>query len=285
MIIAGNDKDLVVENIKNAANSRQFYNKVEVNDPNISEETKKKLIEKYLNEHDTVKYKLKCWSACRMVDVATGIVNKKSRITGQENIKGVTGGAIITSNHFNPDDSTIIRKCIRKSSMKRLFIVSQDTNMAMSGFFGYLLNYADIIPITDNNEYMKTKFPHLIKSVLKANQYVLIYPEQEMWLNYKKPRPPKRGAYYYAARFMVPVISCFVEMKNTYEKATEQFYKVEYILHVLPTIYPDPDKSVRENSVIMMKKDYEQKKAAYEAAYGKKLDYDFEYDDIAGLIH
>lgn len=283
-MIVGNDKDLVIENIKNAANNRRFYDKVEVNDPNISEETKRKLIEKYLNEHDTFKYKIKCWSACRMVDIATWAINKNNKIVGQENIKGISGGAIITSNHFNPDDSTIIRKFIRKSSIKRLFIVSQDTNMAMGGILGYFLNYADIIPITDNSEYMKNKFPHMINSALRAKQYVLIYPEQEMWLNYKKPRPPKRGAYYYAARFMVPIISCFVEMKNTYEKETDQFYKVEYILHVLPTIYPNPDKSVRENSVMMMKKDYEQKKAAYEAAYGKKLDYDFEYDDIAGLI-
>jgi len=34
----------------------------------------------------------------------------------------------------------------------------------------------------------------------------------------------------------------------------------------------------------MKNKDFEQKKEAYEKAYGKKLDYQFEKDDIAGFI-
>ncbi len=49
-------------------------------------------------------------------------------------------------------------------------------------------------------------------------------------------------------------------------------------------VYPDPEKSVKENSREMMKKDYQQKVAAYELAYGRKLTYDFEADDIAGWI-
>lgn len=46
---------------------------------------------------------------------------------------------------------------------------------------------------------MGRKFPQRIKSVLDNNQIVIIYPEQEMWSNYCKPRPLQRGAYYYAA--------------------------------------------------------------------------------------
>ena len=50
----------------------------------------------------------------------------------------------------------------------------------------------------------------------------------------------------------------------------------------MPTIYPDPNKTMRENTKYMMEKDYEQKKQAYEIAYKKELDYEFEDDDIAG---
>ena len=121
-----------------------------------------------------------------------------------------------------------------------------------------------------------------MKKLLRRGQYVLIYPEQEMWFNYRKPRPLKRGAYYYAARFQVPVISCFVEMVEVQEKENEDFNKVRYVVHILEPIFPEPQKSVRENSVNMMGKDYEQKKQAYEKYYGRKLQYNFEPGDIAG---
>ena len=52
----------------------------------------------------------------------------------------------------------------------------------------------------------------------------------------------------------------------------------------LKTDYPDPNLSVRENSIAMMNLDYEQRKEAYEQAYGKKLTYDFEPADIAGWV-
>ena len=73
-------------------------------------------------------------------------------------------------------------------------------------------------------------------------------------------------------------------MIDTDEEDNNEFYKVKYVLHVLPPIYPDPKLSPKENSLIMMEKDYNQKKEAYEKAYGKKLDYTFEADDIAGWI-
>ena len=46
--------------------------------------------------------------------------------------------------------------------------------------------------------------------------------EQEMWFNYRKPRPPKRGAYYYAAKFNVPIVSFFVEIRDMDEKENER---------------------------------------------------------------
>jgi 1-acyl-sn-glycerol-3-phosphate acyltransferase len=154
----------------------------------------------------------------------------------------------------------------------------------MKGWIGFLMNHADIIPITSDKEYMNTYFPTILKEKLDHKEFVLIYPEQEMWFNYRKPRPPKRGAYYYAAENLVPIISCFVEIHAIPRKENEEFYKTEYIMHVLKPIYPDSSKDVRENSLMMMETDYRQKVEAYESAYGKKLNYEFEKDDIAGWI-
>ena len=152
----------------------------------------------------------------------------------------------------------------------------------MKGIIGFFMNYSDIIPVTDQVNYMKREFPKIIKNTLEEDNLILIYPEQEMWFNYKKPRPPKEGAYYFAAKNNVPIISCFVEMRETDEKDNEEFNKVKYVLHVLNPIYPNPNLTAKENSLIMKEVDYEQKKEAYEKAYGKKLDYGFEIEDIAG---
>ena len=64
---------------------------------------------------------------------------------------------------------------------------------------------------------MKHDFSDILEEKLNKKQFILIYPEQEMWFNYKKPRPPKPGAYYYAAKNNVQIISCFVEMIDTHK--------------------------------------------------------------------
>lgn len=283
-MIIGNNKDEVIVNIEAAVENQDFNRKVEVNDPNLNMEEKHLLLKKYLAYRDTIRYRHKCDIARSLVDVVGWWQNMRTKIVGMENLKRIKGGAIVTSNHFNPLDNTIIRGMTQKTGRSRLYVVCQDTNLAMKGIVGFAMNYADVIPISSNKEYMNKYFPGIIHEKLIRNQFILIYPEQEMWFNYRKPRPLKRGAYYYAALFNVPVISCFVEMIDRNKKENDDFYKVDYILHILEPIYPDLSLNPRDNSLRMMKKDYEQKVAAYEKVYGKKLDYKFENNDIAGWI-
>lgn len=282
-MIIGENKDAVIENIKNATETGEFNKKVEVNDPNLSDEQRDEIINKYLSRRKKITYLLNNKTARMIADTVSWSENKVTEIKGLENIKDIDTGAIITSNHFNPLDSLIIRKLVKKIGKKHLYIVAQETNLAMTGLIGYMMNYTDIIPISRKISYMKHDFSDILEEKLNKKQFILIYPEQEMWFNYKKPRPPKPGAYYYAAKNNVPIISCFVEMIDTDEEETEMFNKVKCVLHILPPIYPDKNKTPKENSKIMMEKDYKQKIKAYEEIYNKKLDYTFSYDDIAGL--
>lgn len=282
-MIIGANKDKVINNIKNAVKEKNFNVKVEVDDPNLTPEQKDEIISNYINKQSKLLYKISNGFSNFIISFFTWLVNKDTKIKGLENIKDIKTGAIITSNHFNPLDNTIIRKFARETGKKKLYIVGQETNLAMPGIIGFLMNHCYIIPITDRISYMKKTFPETLNKRLSKNDFILIYPEQEMWFNYRKPRPPKPGAYYYAAQNNVPVISCFVEIIDTKEKETEEFNKTKYILHILPTIYPDSTKTVKENTAWMMEQDYKQKKTAYEEAYNKKLNYDFEKEDIAGL--
>lgn len=281
----GGSKKAVVENIRAAVKEQRFYEKTEVGDPNLSEAAKAKLIKRFLRIHRTPAYAFNNWLARCVTDTVSRIENRGTEYIGIENIRNISTGAVITSNHFNPLENTAVRQAMKKVGKGRMYVVCQESNYAMKGLVGFLMNYMDTIPIWKSNaNYMKYEFNDMVGGLLKKNRFLLIYPEQEMWFNYRKPRPPKRGAYYYAAKYQVPVISCFVEIRDCDEKENEEFYKTRYIVHILPVIYPDSSLSVRENSFRMMELDYEQKKEAYEKAYGKELRYEFEDSDIAGWI-
>lgn len=281
-MIIGKNKGKVIDNIKKAIETEEYNKKVEVDDPNLTTEEKDEIIKKYLLNKDKTSFKIKTKIDKAMMAFFTNVLNKDTEIVGIANIEDIKCGGIITSNHFNPIDNLIIQKFAKKVCKKRLYIVSQETNLAMTGLIGFFMKYSDTIPVSGQLNYMKKDFPKIIKKVLSENNLILIYPEQEMWFNYKKPRPPKEGAYYFAAKNNVPIISCFVEMKETNESDNKEFNKVKYVLHILKPIYPDSKKTAKENSIIMKDMDYKQKVEAYEKVYNKKLDYKFETGDIAG---
>ncbi|MCD7846704.1 MAG: 1-acyl-sn-glycerol-3-phosphate acyltransferase [Oscillospiraceae bacterium] len=283
-MIIGSHKDEVIKNIEEKVAEQDFNSKVEVDDASLSRDEKNALVDEFIANSKTLKKRVDTLCARAITDSVSRMVNRKTRVEGAKNIIGITSGAIITSNHFNPLDSTIVRTAMRKTGHKHMRIVSQETNLAMGGLLGYIMKNADTIPLPSQKERRSEFFAEKIRQELKKNSVILIYPEQEMWFNYRKPRPPKRGAYYYAAENNVPIISCFVEIRDTDEMDNGEFYKTEYVIHILKPIYPDPNKSARENSFIMMETDYQQKIEAYEKAYSKKLVYDFEDSDIAGWI-
>ncbi len=282
-MIIGDNRAAVIENIKRSAESGDFYAKVETNDPVLDNEQSQAITDKYLKDIRKTSFKFKTFFVRQVVNnIATPIINRDTEIVGCEKLPDMSKGIIITSNHFGPLENTIIRQLVKKHGNGKLKVVSQVTNFAMTGPIGLLMNYADTIPISEEPRYLARDFINVLGENLKKGRSVLIYPEQEMWFNYRKPRPLKRGAYLFAAKLNVPVVSCFVEMIDTQEKDTDEFYKVKYRLHILDTLYPDLNKTTREISAEMCDRDYRLKCEAYERVYGKKLDYKFENSDIAG---
>lgn len=276
----------IIENIKHSAESGEFYNKVEVNDPVLTPEESRAITDAYIENRLKIGFRVKARLACGFADIAMRAINRDTEITGIEKIPKNLGGAIITSNHFSPLENTIIRYLNRKIGRKKLNIICQDSNFAMSGPIGFLMNYADTIPISIQPRYLARDFLSILKEkLILKGETVLLYPEQEMWFNYRKPRPPKAGAYFYASKLGVPVISCFVQMIDTgvSDGKSGKFNKVRFKLHVLGVLYPDAKKTPKDNTEAMANEDYRLKKECYESVYGKKLTYTFTPDDIAGL--
>lgn len=283
-MILGDKREAVIKNIKKAANERDFSAKVEIGDPQMTLNERLELVNTFWQKRNTFSNKFNNQVGHVLFNTFAKTLTGSTEFQGLENLNNLPiGGAILTSNHYNQIDS-LPMKLLANKAHHQLSVVIEDTNLMLPGFFRYLMNYVGTIPLVQSPNYIGNEFPKHLSKALAANNWVLIYPEQEMWWNYRKPRKLQRGAYYFAAKQNVPIISTFVEIQDLpkVEKKDANFYETKYIVHVLPPIFPNTTLNANENSRKMMKQDYEQKVAAYEEAYGKKLNYDFLDWDIAG---
>ena len=273
-----------IRNIRQAVADGRFNDKTEPFDPQWAPDALKANILDYVQKLDTPLFKLKNRTARAIVDVwvkrwSEGV----NEIIGMEKLEQLHGGpAFLTSNHFNPFDNGVHRTLSRESGHGRLAAISQGTNFVMPGLNGFVLRNIDVIPLIGDPSYMNGAFRTLMRKNLDAGRLILIYPEQEMWFNYRKPRPQKRGAFLFAAGYGVPVVPTFVQLVDMEPMQSPEFHQVKLVLHVLDPIFPDPARSVRENSFAMCEADYQAKKSCYERCYGRPLTYDFSPEDIAG---
>ena len=280
------ERRAVISNIGEALAKGDSFAKVELSDPRPNEEEIKKVIIPFDNKRRSPVSKCKAYFARILAENFTKAVNKDTSIVGLDNALGITGGAIITANHYNPTDSTPIRMMASLMGKgKKLHIIVQQSNIFMTGLFGFLMKNCNTHPVSKNAEYTVKNLNPAIEDILKRGNLLLIYPEQEMWYNYKKPRSLRDGAYHYAALLEVPIIPTFTEMRALPgERDKDGFLPIKHILHILPPIYPDKNLSVRENRVIMQTKDYNMRKELYESVYGIPLTDDFTPErDIAGI--
>lgn len=283
MIIGGSKKE-VINNIKKNIENNELNKKVEIGDPNLSDDEIQKYIDDFYKNKKKLSYFIKNKIANKTVKKMSKEIYPDIKINGLEKLDlvNLSNGAIITSNHFNPLDSYNIRKIVEEKLHKKLYIVVQDTNLAMPGFLGFLFNNIEVIPLSKSPNYIIKKFVPELKKVLVKGNIVLIYPEEEMWFNYRLPRPCKRGAYQFAHELDVPVISCFVKMIDTDKADNDEFNIVKYEVSINKVIYPEAEESIKSDSRKMAEVDYEARKKAYEDAYNKKLKYEFDISEIAG---
>lgn len=223
------------------------------------------------------------WKARRSIEAARKIVNMLQKqhqiifkgVEGKENLEGFKGGAIMTSNHFNVMDSFAIHWGYEEifGKGRRFYrIISESNYTSYEGPFKFLMQNADTLPLSSNKETVHKLF-NSIDTLLQDGHVILIYPEQSMWWNYRKPRPCQNGAYNFAVKSNVPVIPAFITMEDSEYTDGEGFPVQEYTIHYGKPIYPDPAKSRKENIQYMKEENQRIWKEIYEKAYGIPLTY------------
>lgn len=196
-------------------------------------------------------------------------------VIGLEYLTSLDTGCIITCNHFNPYDNFALHEILHsyiKESGKRFYKVIKEGNYSFKGLYGYFFRHCETLPLSSNFETMK-KFNKAIKILLENKNMILIYPEQSMWWNYRKPRPLKLGAFKYSIKHNVPIVPCFITMKDSSIIGEDGFLVQEYTINFLPPIYPDISLSSKEETINMSNRNYEMWCKVYKEFYNEKVEY------------
>ena len=195
-------------------------------------------------------------------------------IRGIENFTAVKGGKIVTCNHFSICDNYAVWVALRDHmDGKMLYKVIREGNYTNPPKpFGLFMRHCNTLPLSSQTVTM-VKFLRAVKTLLERGETILIYPEQSMWWNYRKPKPLQDGAFTLAVRNKTPILPIFITMEDSDIPDGDGFFVQEYTLHILPAIYPDPTLSRADAQKKMKKENYDAWVKVYEEFYQKPLVY------------
>ncbi len=196
-------------------------------------------------------------------------------VVGLENfVKLRKSGLIMTCNHFNAFDNFAVYHVIEKvlPHRKMYKVIREGNYTSFPGMYGLFFRHCDTLPLSSKFSTMKL-FIKSMDVLLRRGEKVLVYAEQGMWWNYRKPRPLTPGAFKFAVTSNVPVLPFFITMSDSDIIGGDGFHVQEYTVHILEPIYPDPKLSEKENIEMMREKNYQMWKDVYEKTYGIPLEY------------
>lgn len=195
-------------------------------------------------------------------------------VRGIENFTAVDGGKIVTCNHFSVGDNYAVWKAIGPHmGGKMLYKVIREGNYTNPPKpFGLFMKHCNTLPLSSHMATMK-KFMRAVKVLLARGETILIYPEQGMWWNYRKPKPMQDGAFSLAVLNKTPIVPIFITMEDSDILDGDGFFVQEFTVNILPAIYPDETLPRAEAIEKMKNENYEAWVKTYEDFYQKPLVY------------
>ena len=195
-------------------------------------------------------------------------------VRGIEHFTAVEGGCIVTCNHFSVCDNYAVWMALREQMNGRLLykVIREGNYTNPPKPFGFMMRHCNTLPLSSQTATMK-KFNKAVRTLLSRGENILIYPEQGMWWNYRKPRPMQEGAFALAVLNKAPILPVFITMEDTDIVDNDGFFVQAYTVHILPAIYPDETLPRTEQKERMRTQNYEAWVKTYEDFYGIPLVY------------
>ncbi|MDD4006199.1 MAG: hypothetical protein PHD98_03430, partial [Bacilli bacterium] len=113
-----------------------------------------------------------------------------------------------------------------------------------------------------------------VDKLLKKRNYILFYPEESEWWMYEKPRPFRNGAFHFAATSNVPIIPIFLTFSEPKGIRAKIIKSRVVTVNIMPPIYPETHRSVKENVDSMREANYKACIKKYEEFYQRPMVYD-----------
>ncbi len=231
----------------------------------------------YLNEKLSSKIKNKIANRMgerffdKMIDNRQLIIKE---IRGIENFTAVKGGKIVTCNHFSVCDNYAVWVALRDHMDKKMLykVIREGNYTNPPKPFGFIMRHCNTLPLSSQTATMK-KFLRAVKILLERGETILIYPEQGMWWNYRKPKPMQDGAFSLAVRNKTPIVPIFITMEDSDILDGDGFFVQEYTIHILPAIYPNESLSRVQAKEAMKQENYKAWVKVYEEFYNTPLVY------------
>ena len=196
-----------------------------------------------------------------------------AKLVGRENLKALGGkGAITVCNHFSFLDTLFLRHAV---GHYRSYCTAAPWNNKR-GLAGWFLRVSGVLPFSPNLIATRNLWQEM-ERLLSDGKYINFYPEQAMWVNYRKPRPMKEGAFRFAVKYGVPVLPVFC----TFDKGRRGNIR-RMRIHILPAIYADESLPKGARAQRMLEQAQESWRTCYERAYGIPLTY---LDDVRKNPH
>ena len=189
------------------------------------------------------------------------------RVKGRKKLKRL-GACITTSNHVGFLDAVMT---IRASGMQNRYIVAAPHN-CKSTLGGKILSTAGLIPLPISYKGARPFMEMLEYAANKKRAKIHFYAEKSMWIGYRKPRPPKDGAFYYADKLdlpVVPMLYCF----KTPRGLRKLLHLPKATIEIGDPIYADKTLSPSERKMDMAKRAYDATAKLYENFYGIPFEY------------
>ena len=196
-------------------------------------------------------------------------------IKGRENLAAIKDmGALITCNHFGVFDNYAVLKAVEPILKNSILykVIREGNYTSFPGIYGYLFRHCNTLPLSSNITCLK-ELMSAMHTLWERGEKILIYPEQGMWYNYRKPRPLKLGAFRFAVREQVPILPVFITLEDTKSIGADGMAIQAYTVHILPPIFPDKDLSTREDTERICRENYRLWKETYESFYKTELKY------------
>ena len=176
------------------------------------------------------------------------------KVIGKHHLKKIKTGYFIYGNHTKWMDAIIPSP--RLTFPRYTYMVSK-TDALDIPFVRHLVQALGMFPLPTSYE----RYPEFFKAIenhLAKKRPIVVYPEAHIWPFYTDVRPFPSSSFRYPAKYNVPVVPFF-----TIYRKNRGLWRLLYkdaprmTLHIGEPFYPDPNKSLKENTEYLSKATYD----------------------------